>query len=310
VTPGRVSQGRPARETVDRAIAAIADRQQGMVRREQLLALGLTAGEIQYRVRIGRLHPIHSGVYAVGHLPTSPHSYAYAAVLACGPGAALSHGSAAKLWGMAHDWEWPLEVTARSKHTHRRLRVHRSRTLSEADVTEHFGIRVTSPARTVFDNARRLSDTLLTRAVNDLRGAHYLSLADLAELLDRHPPTRATKRLRVHVAHPEQAPTRSELEDAFVRFAQRYSLPQHQINTGVRGHEADIFFPDHRLVVEVDSWEYHRDRDQFESDRDRDASRLAAEIATVRVTWERMNLAPQREADRLLAILAQRSRAA
>jgi DNA-binding transcriptional regulator YiaG len=61
-------------------------------------------------------------------------------------------------------------------------------------------------------------------------------------------------------------------------------------------------------VVEVDSWEYHRDRDQFESDRDRDATRLAAEIATVRVTWERISLAPQREADRLLAILARRAR--
>jgi predicted transcriptional regulator of viral defense system len=305
----RAARARAA-DAVDRAIAAIAGRQHGIVSREQLLALGLTSGEIQYRISIGRLHPIHSGVYAVGHLPISPHAYAYAAVLACGPEAALSHSSAAMLWRIAKEWQFPLEVTARAQRTHRRLRIHRSRTLTEADVTEHFGIRVTSPARTLFDNAPRLDDVRLGRALNDLRASHYLSLDDLFELLERHPPTSVTKRLRAHLAHPEEPPTRSELEDAFVRFAKRYGLPRHRINTGVSGREADIFFPEHRLVVEVDSWEYHRDRAQFESDRDRDATRLAAEIATVRVTWERMNLTPRREADRLLAILAQRSRGA
>lgn len=295
-------------DAIDRVIAAIAAPQHGIVSREQLLALGLTSNEIQYRIRIGRLHPLHSGVYAVGHMPVSPHAQAYAAVLACGPKAALSHSSAAMLWEIANEWQFPLEVTAPSKRTHRRLRIHRSRTLTEADVTEHFGIPVTSPARTLFDNAPRLDDIRLGRAVNNLRASHYLSLDDLSELLERHTPTNVTKRLRAHLAHPEERPTRSELEDAFARFAKRYGLPEHKVNTGVGGHEADIFFPEHRLVVEVDSWEFHRERGQFESDRDRDATRLAAEIATVRVTWERMNLAPQREADRLLAILAQRSR--
>ncbi|HWF26723.1 MAG TPA: hypothetical protein VG275_14800 [Solirubrobacteraceae bacterium] len=208
-------------------------------------------------------------MYAVGHMPISPHAQAHAAVLACGPKAALSHSSAATLWGIAKEWQCPLEVTARTQHCHRRLCIHRSRTLAEADVTEHFGIPVTSPARTLFDNAPRLDDIRLGRALNHLRASHFLSLDDLSELLERHTPTRVTKRLRVHLAHPEQRPTRSELEDAFVRFGKRY-----------------------------------------ESDRDRDATRLAAEIATVRVTWERMNLAPQREADRLLAILAQRARRA
>jgi very-short-patch-repair endonuclease len=307
---GRATRAAGARaaDALDRAIAAIAGPQHGIVSRAQLLALGLTSNEIQYRISIGRLHPIHSGVYAVGHMPISPHVLAYAAVLACGPNAALSHGSAATLWGIAKEWQLPLEVTARAQHAHRRLRVHRSRTLTEADVTEHFGIPVTSPARTLFDNAPRLSDVRLGRAVNQLRASHYLSLDDLWELLERRPLTSASKRLCVQLAHPEQRPTRSELEDAFVRFAKRYGLPEYQVNTGVSGYEADIFFPEHRLVVEVDSWEYHRERDQFESDRDRDATRLAAEIATVRVTWERMNLAPQREADRLLAILAQRAR--
>jgi predicted transcriptional regulator of viral defense system len=290
---------------IDRRIAAIAN-PHGVVTRRQLLELGLGRDAIRYRVEIGRLYPFHSGVYGVGHRPVSPQAHAMAAVLACGPAAVLSHGSAATLWGITKEWHSPLEVTAPSRHRHRRLRVHRSRTLTPRDVTEHFEIPVTSPARTLLDDADRLGDVALARAVNDLRRAGYLSLADLAELLARHPASRAAKRMRRFVAHPERAPTRSEFEDAFLLFAERYGLPEPAVNTRVAGHEADIFYPGHKLVVELDGYETHGEREQFESDRDRDADLLAAGIATVRVTWERLNLLPAREAARLHAILARR----
>jgi very-short-patch-repair endonuclease len=229
-----------------------------------------------------------------------------AAVLACGDGAALSHGSAAVLWGIDRAWPDRLEVTARSARRRPKLLIRRSSTLWAQDVTEHFGITVTTPERTVLDNANRLSEGRLARAINDLRLAGYLSLARLAELLDRHPPTAATKRLKPLLAKPERAPTRSEFEDAFLLFADRYDLPEPRVNTKVAGHEADIFFPDHRLVVELDGYEFHSPREQFESDRDRDADLLAAAIATVRITWERLSMRPSREAARLNAILASR----
>jgi very-short-patch-repair endonuclease len=291
-------------------IAALAGCQHGLITTRQLLALGLTKGAIEYRTQIGRLHRLYRGVYAVGHVPVSPYAHALAAVLAGGPGAVLSHASAATLWGIDKHWRSPLEVTTtRSCRGRRdeRLRTHRSQTLTPRDVTDHFGIPVTTPARTVLDNAPRLDDAALARAVNDLRHARYLSLDDLAEVVDRCPPCAAAKRLRAHVARPGRAPTRSPFEDAFERFAARYGLPEAAINTRVAGHEADIFFPEHRLVVELDGWEFHRDRDQFESDRDRDADRLAAGIATVRVTRDRFDLEPAREAARLHAILARRS---
>ena len=294
-------------ETLDRAIAAIAAPQHGVVTHRQLLDLGLGEDAIQYRVRTGRLYRLHRGVYAVGQRPVSPHAHAIAAVLACGAHAALSHSSAATLWGISNRWSSPLEVTARTAHRHTGLRVHRSSRLTPRDVTVHFGIPVTSPARTLFDNARRLDDRALARAVNDQRRACYLSLGDLAELLARHPATRATNRLRKQIARPDRAPTRSEFEDAFLAFAERYALPEPDVNTRVAGHEADIFFPAHRLVVELDGYEFHREPDQFESDRDRDADLLAARIATVRVTWERLHLRPAPEASRLHAILAQRA---
>jgi predicted transcriptional regulator of viral defense system len=293
--------------TVDSLIAALAGRQHGLVTRQQLVAAGLASRAIDYRLRTGRLHRIHAGVYAVGHRPVSPHAYALAAVLACGPGAALSHGSAVTLWGLSKHWRTPREVTTRTARQPARVRVHRSKTLTAMDVTDHYGIPVTTPARTLLDIAERLTDPALARAVNDLRLARYLSLADLAELLDRHAPTRATKRLRPHLAHPHRAPTRSEFEDAFLAFAQRHHLPEPEVNTLVAGHEADIYFPEHRLVVELDSHEFHAGRRSFESDRDRDADLLAAAIATARVTWERLSGRPAREAARLHAILAPRA---
>jgi len=293
-------------EAVDRLIAAVANRQHGVITRWQLLDLGVSPNAIDYRIRIGRLHRLYDRVYAVGHRPVSSHAHAIAAVLACGAGAALSHSSAATLWGITKHWQQPLEVTAPTKHDHRRLRTHRAKTLARRDITKHWGIPVTTPCRTLLDSASRLTDPALARAVNDLRLARYLNLADLGELLARHPPTKATKRLRRQLAHPERSPTRSEFEAAFPAFAERAGLPQYKINADVAGHEVDVYFPAQRLAIELDGLEYHDGRYRFESDRDRDADLLAVGIPTVRITRERLSLKPAREAARLHAILAQR----
>ncbi|MEA2196194.1 MAG: hypothetical protein QOJ25_245 [Solirubrobacteraceae bacterium] len=292
---------------VDRLIAAVAGPQHGVITIGQLLDLGLGRGAIEHRIRAGRLFRLHRGVYAVGHRPLSRQAHALAAVLACGRGAALSHRSAAALWGIDKHPPSKPEVTTRAGRSRPGIRVHRSRTLTDADVTEHFGIPVTTPARTVFDNAPRLNDLRLARAVNSLRRSCFLSLADLAELLDRHPPCAATNRLREHIAHPKRAPTRSEFEDAFIPFAKRHRLPEPEVNSEVLGYEVDIYFPAHKLAVELDGYDTHGTREQFENDRDRDADLLAAEIATVRVTWDRFVLKPAREAARLRVILERRA---
>jgi predicted transcriptional regulator of viral defense system len=81
-------------------LAALARRQHGVVSRPQMLALGLGGSAIAEWVGRGRLHRLHRGVYAVGHLNLTRNSHFMAAVLACGDKAALSHFSAAVLWGM------------------------------------------------------------------------------------------------------------------------------------------------------------------------------------------------------------------
>jgi hypothetical protein len=294
-------------DAVDSAIAEIAARQHGNITRRQLLDLGLGAQAIRYRVRTSRLHRIFTGVYAVGHRPLSPIARAAAAVLACGNTAALSHGSAATLWGIDARWHQPLEVTARSAHQHRGVKAHRSRTLSAAHVTKHFAITVTTPERTVFDLAGRYTDAKLARAVNEARRSGYLKLPALAQLLYGFPSHRATKRLKPFIEiQGHTAPTRSGFEDDFLKFTERYGLPRPETNVKIGGREVDALFREHKLIVELDSWEFHNDRDSFEDDRDRDVDALVARFETVRVTWERFTTEPDREAARLQSILEAR----
>jgi Protein of unknown function (DUF559) len=289
-----------------RAVVVLAGRQFGYVARYQLLAIGLTPAAIRHLNKTGYLIRVHAGVYAVGYVNATPVARATAAVLACGKDAALSHDSAASLWGFSEYWNMHFEVTVASSHRRREgIKVHRSRTLAFRDVTDRLGIRVTSPARTVLDNAPRLNDKRLTRMVNDARHSRFLYLEALADVIERNPTHPGARRLRPFV-DSRSGPTRSELEDRFVAFARRYGLPAPVTNVPLLGYVVDVLFPVEKVIVEVDSWEFHRFRSNFESDRNRDADMLAAGFLTVRVTDERMNQNPEQEARRLNTILEAR----
>jgi hypothetical protein len=284
----------------------VAGRQHGYITRAQLRAIGLGVGAIKYRVEVGRLIPVYAGVYAVGYVQRTPVARAHAAVLACGEKAALSHGSAASLWGFYKHWDGPFEVTVPGLRTRKAIKVHRSRTLTRRDITRQLGIRVTSPARTVLDNAPRLTGKRLSRFVNDALRTPYLHVEDLADVLNRNPSHPGTKTVQPFV----QKPTNSPLEDDFLEFARRYGLPTPTTNTHLLGYEIDVLYPRERLIVEVDSHQFHSDRDSFERDRKRDVVMLAAGFITARITDERMKQEPEEEARRLLAILAARRKAA
>jgi hypothetical protein len=101
-------------------------------------------------------------------------------------------------------------------------------------------------------------------------------------------------------------PTRSEFERAFLRFCRRFGLPRPLTLPTVYGHEVDALFAEHRLIVELDGWRYHRTRQSFERDRERDAHALASGFPTVRITKQRIDATPDREAARLRKILAAR----
>ena len=287
------------------AIVATARRQHGLITRRQLFELDLSDSGISWRCATGRLFRVHAGVYAVGRPPDTPLQRAAAAVLACGPHAALSHHSALTLWGLEKRWSDPWHVTVRRDRRRPHIVVHRSRGLIHADLRVQLGILATSPARTMLDCAPELSDRRLARVVADGRLRGLLRVSQLADVAGRFPYHPGRRRLLATILDAG-APTRSDFENAFLDLCVRSGLPRPQLNAWVAGYEVDALFADERLIVELDGWAFHQDKASFERDRNRDADTLAAGLATVRITWERFTHSPQKELERLDTILAAR----
>jgi hypothetical protein len=271
-------------------VASLAGRQYGYVTRAQLLELGLTDQAIKVRVRKRVLIRLYLGVYAVGHVREDAVARAMAAVLACGPGAVLSHHSAAALWGFRKWGSGPIHVIAPGKHRRRGIKTHRC-ALTRREIRTCYRIRVTSPARTLLDIAATLPEKQLIRAINDalisecLRASHLLGT-----------------RLERYVGDISRSP----LEDDFRPWLKRYGLPEPRYNVKLNGYEVDVYYPRQRLIVELDGWKFHGTRKAFENDRERDAHMLAAGIQTIRITRRRLEHAPAKEAQRLQAILNSR----
>lgn len=286
----------------DRAVAALAERQHGVVAVWQLIAIGLGEGAIRYREKVGRLHRIHRGVYAVGYRKLTRHGHWMAAVLAYGPDAVLSHRSAAALWGIGQS-SYKIDVTTpHSKRSRKGIRAHTSR-LHPEERTIRDGIPVTSVARTILDRAAQLEIVGLTRLVEEADRKQLFDLKALDRAIERRPRVPGVARLRaVLKAYRGTADTRSKLERAFRRLIAGAGLPEPQFNVLVAGVLVDVWWPQWKLVVELDSELYHRNPSAFETDRIRDATLQKADIRVLRVTGDRLDHAPTEVLQDVLAL--------
>jgi hypothetical protein len=202
----------------------------------------------------------------------------------------------------------PLHVSVPGDRRRPGIVVHQAPKLTRADSRTHLGIRVTSPARTVLDCAPDLSAKRLVRIVNDGRRSGLLRLPALTDVIQRFPRHPGSASLRPLLERPV-GPTRSEFEDAFLPFCDRFGLPRPEVNVKVNGYEVDAFFEAEGVIVELDSWDFHQDRTSFENDRNRDVDNLVTGLVTYRLTWERMNGGdPEYEAGRLQQVLRGASR--
>jgi very-short-patch-repair endonuclease len=238
-------------------VARLATTQSGVVSRKQLLALGLTGGEIRRRREARRLIRVHQGVYAVGHADLSDRARCIAALLAVGPGARLSHRTALALWKLIPSMPQLIEVTLTNRVPRHRegIRVHQARVL-ETTVKE--GLPLTTPLRTLQDAGDR-------RAWSE---ALYRGLVEREET--------------------QVEPTQSELEDALLPALEAAGIPkpltQHQLGP----YRVDFYWPDYKLVVETDGWQKHGHRVAFEEDRARDAHLQATGHRVLRFTWKQV----------------------
>jgi hypothetical protein len=181
-------------------IAELTERQYGVLSAAQLYALGFSKDWVGRRVAAGWLHRLHRGVYAVGHRRLARRGHWMGAVLACGHGAVLSHRSAAALWSIRPQVEPDLiDVTLRTRAGRRRrrgIRVHRPRRLPDDELTTHWEIPATGPARTILDLGSMIDTRPLERAIDEADRLKLVAADDLVELLRRHPGHPGARKLR------------------------------------------------------------------------------------------------------------------
>jgi hypothetical protein len=293
--------------SLDAAFAALAGRQHGVVSGSQLRRLGVTKYAVRRRVEAGRLLRLHDGVYAVGHLALTADSRRMAAVLACGPGALLSHRAAGVLWGFLRGAA-ALEVTTpRSRRRRPGIVIHRSRVIHPDDRAAIRAIPVTGVARTLVDLADVLDDEGLANAVNQAELQRVFDLGALTVTLHRLPGRTGRHRLRRVLAAYRSDPrvTRSEGERRFLALCARHGLPLPQTNLWIGRYEVDAYWPDARLAVEIDGDRFHRTRRAFREDRARDRYLATLGIQSVRVTWHDLDAGAQL-AEELRAIRSSR----
>lgn len=292
--PNYWGQRQPRR--VDDEIAALAERQHGLVTREQLLALGLRRKAIDYRVSCGRLHVVQRGVYAVGHRLLSREGRWMAAVLAAGPGAVLSHTSAAALWRIRSSSGRRVDVTVpRVLRSRSAVRFHHA-SLPDDEVSRVRGMAVTTPPRTLLDLAGVVSRHELERA---FREAAYLRLTDprsVADLVARRPDGRGRAATRAILADRRigATVTRSELEERFLSLVDTFDLPRPHVNAlldlpGAQRIEVDCLWRHQSLVVELDGHASHATSRGFERDRARDRALQAIGWRVIRITWRQLH---------------------
>jgi very-short-patch-repair endonuclease len=281
----------------DHEIAALAARQHGLVTRAQLLGAGIAVHAVDRRVKDGRLQPLHRGVYRVGPV-VARHAREMGAVLACGPGAVLSHRSAAALWEMLPrpSRSTPIEVILPRGDRGRRpgIRAHRFSGLPPGDSTTIAGIPITTPARTLLDLASVAGTRELERAVAQVERRELARPGELLSLVNRHRRRPGTPALLALLA-PDARPawTRSEAEERLLALIGKGQLPRPEANVRVEGYEVDFLWREARVVVEVDGFAFHSSEKRFENDRRRDAQLAAAGLRVMRVTWRQMEVEPE-----------------
>src|SRR4051812_855658 len=290
----------------DRELAALAARQHGVVSHAQLRALDIAPRAIAHRLAAGRLHRVHQGVYAVGHTVLGVRGRWMAAVLACGPAAALSHASAAALWEIRASDAVYTDVTARRTGRKRPgIRIHRPRTLPASEVSERHGIPTTTPARTILDLAATLQPDRLNYVLDAAERRQLTDYPALDALARAHPGHRGAAKLRralrTHTAGAVL--TKSELERRFLALCKERGLPQPMVNVHHAGVEVAFLSPEPRAAVEPDGWESPRTRQAFERARRRDAALTRAGSRTPRFTHRRVIHEPAAVAATLAAAL-------
>jgi hypothetical protein len=205
--------------------------------------------------------------------------------MASGPGAALSHRSAAQLWELRQKNSALVDVTVPSQNGRLKragIRTHRSGRLAAEEVTEFHGIPVTTAARTLLDLADVLGRQALRRAITEAEYRGRFDLTTLIAVVHNNPGRRGAKLMRAVEAAGH--PTRSPLENRFLAFLERWGVEEPESGVWISGYEVDFRWRKVGLVVELDGTAEHGTRAAVRRDRKRDRVLWRAGFRTIRLT--------------------------
>lgn len=271
-------------------MADLAARSFGLVRRPDLLAGGVTRNEIEHRLRTGALIREHDGIYRVGHRAPSIEATYLAAVWACGDGAVLSGLAAAHHYGLLKGRPRVPEVTAPTERRVRGVLTHRARRVA-SDATSHGEIPILSVPAVLVDIAHRMAIRELARACHEAGVRYRTTPRQVDAVLARKPNAPGSPKLRMIMSGDFHV-TLSKLERGFLALLVEAGLPLPLTNRVASGRRVDCRWREHKLTVELVSFQFHNSRYSWEQDhqRRREARARGDEFRTY--TWHDVFEAP------------------
>ena len=244
-------------------VVELAGRQRNRISREQLVGLGLGRHAIEHAIASGALVAVAPAVFAIppvlddararwkGATLTAPNTYL----------SRLCAASAWGFWGIAVKTETVVRPGGHGTRRYGRLLVHHSRTL-HGETTTLNGVPITKPGRTLIDIAPLISGRALARCVREAVRLRRIGVGGIAETLERHRGRRGTAKLSGVLARYAGLPierARSATEVEALRVLLDAGRPMPALNIEVAGVEADLVFPDQRLIIEIDGPDFHQD---------------------------------------------------
>ena len=287
-------------------VVGVASAQWGVIGLQQLRDCGLSASAADRWRRDGRLHTIHRGVYALGHVAIPIEGRLTAALLHAGPGAVLSHRAAAWWWRLIEAEPTVIDVSAPGRRASvGGVRVHHPRVVHG---THSRRLPVTTVPQTLLDLASTSSTDEVRRALAQADYRRLLVVDDIAAVCGPGPHGSARLGAALERHEPRIALTRSELERRFLSLCEAAGIPLPEVNAQVEGWTVDALWRSERVIVELDGRGNHSTPGQIERDRRKELQLRAASYVVVRYTWVQVTSeGPAVTAD-VLAILSSAGR--
>jgi very-short-patch-repair endonuclease len=243
---------------------------------------------IRRRVALGLLHEQFPGVYLVGHRVAPELGLECAALLYCAPRALLSHRTAGRVerWPVAAFPDIEVTMVGRRRRPCPGLRIYSLTDLGPHELRRHRGLPITSPSLTLLDLAGCVSESELSAALNEARVKGRVNDGELQDTLRAHPNRRGARALaRLLESDEARFATESETERLCLRLMLAHGLEPDASQFWIGPYRVDFLYAEERLVVEADSYRFHRPKQRFVEDRRRAAYLIGRGYEVLPLTW-------------------------